>query len=96
VTSLWLGAIVLVLATLEARLTARQVASWQDSHALWARAVAAQPEAFLAHLKYAEVLETEQGWREALAEIRTVARRTSSSQQKSTPRAVTSAATRWC
>jgi hypothetical protein len=62
-------AAVAAVAVLLARASAQLAASWQSSHALWAHAIEAQPEAFLAHLKYAEVLEREQQWSEALAQL---------------------------
>jgi hypothetical protein len=68
----WRGLIasaVAVILGLEARASAELAASWRSSHALWAHAVAAQPDAFLAHLKYAEVLEREQRWSDALAQL---------------------------
>lgn len=63
------AAIALVVAVLEARLTARLVPTWQSSEALWAHAVEAQPGAFLAHLKYGEVLQDERRWSDALTQL---------------------------
>ncbi|HMG54183.1 MAG TPA: hypothetical protein VK601_11885 [Kofleriaceae bacterium] len=65
-----IAAVALVIAGLEARLSAQLAAGWHDSRALWTRAVEAQPRAFLARLKYAEVLEADQRWTEALAQLR--------------------------
>jgi hypothetical protein len=64
------GAIVAVVVAVEAWTAAELAASWHSSQALWARAARAQPRAFLARLKYAEVLEAARQWPDALAELR--------------------------
>jgi hypothetical protein len=65
-----LAAIGLCLAAAEARASAQLVPSWHSSRTLWAHAVAAQPRAFLARLKYSETLQDARQWSEAIAQLR--------------------------
>jgi protein O-mannosyl-transferase len=57
-----------------AAVTFGQTASWASSTALWARASAAQPEAFMARLKYGETLSELHDWASARNEFQAAVR----------------------
>ena len=65
-----LAALILILAVA----TCNQVHTWQDSRRLWAHCVSAQPDAYLARLKYGETLRVAQSWRDAVAEYQAAIR----------------------
>jgi protein O-mannosyl-transferase len=69
-----LTVVVVSLAGLEARATASLVPVWRSSRTLWAHAVAAQPRAFLARLKYGETLRDAHEWSAATLQYRAAAR----------------------
>jgi protein O-mannosyl-transferase len=62
-----IGGVALAAASLAAT-SLRLAATWRDSRALWARATAAQPEAFMARLKHGETLRDLGEWAPATAE----------------------------
>jgi protein O-mannosyl-transferase len=60
---------VAALAGLEVSASAALAPTWHSSRTLWEHAVAAQPRAFLAHIKYAEILEDARQWQPAAAQL---------------------------
>ncbi|HVV17559.1 MAG TPA: hypothetical protein VHH90_10175 [Polyangia bacterium] len=54
--------------------TVRLGAGWRESRALWERATAAQPDAFMGHLKYGETLRDAGDWTGAVREYQAAVR----------------------
>lgn len=69
-----LAAGVVAVAAAEVAVAAPLAAAWHGSDALWARAVAAQPEAYLARQKRGEILRDRGDWAGAIAEYQAMIR----------------------